>query len=387
MADLNILSNREWRVGIDLAPVNRGQRAPGTSRHVSSQARALFRESVPWEWVPCVESSENPLWSELESLSPVIVPGKKIWKRATFDLGRVWQKERCDLGFATAYFIPVSGPPSVVNFFDSNLFEFGNTWISSGFRWNYYLNRTLSQHAICRAKKLFINSEYCRNKLVEKFPQHAEKLVVAPCGIEPPSEEPGEKTEWATSLSKPFFLYVGVFSDNKNQFRLLDAWHEWQKQDPGAPALVLVGPYPEDYFRERIRPRLEKLPRPHEVFCPGRISDENLLWLYRHALAYVQPSIAEGFGLPVVEAMSYGLPVACSNTTSLPETAGDAALYFNPVDASSILKTTMELNRDGSLRKVFQEKSADRWRQFTWKKNAGVVIDQIEKTLSTIFSK
>src|SRR5690349_7275335 len=100
---------KHWKVGIDLAPAGMGARAPGTVRLVSEQARALFRLDLPWQWVPLVESRENPLWEEMAALQPVVVPGRKIWTRATCAVGPAWKRAGCQLGFATAYFVPWSG--------------------------------------------------------------------------------------------------------------------------------------------------------------------------------------------------------------------------------------------------------------------------------------
>ncbi|MEA3207927.1 MAG: hypothetical protein QOE70_984 [Chthoniobacter sp.] len=373
--------NTRPRVGIDLAPASRGAVAPGTARHVIGQARALFALDVDWEWVPLVESDGNPLWPELQRFAPEIVPGRRLWTRATLGIGAAWQRRGCALGFATAYFVPWRGLPVVANFFDSNLYEHGRTWIRSGRRWNYYLNRTLSTFAVHRAERLFINSHYCRNYLLRLFPWAAEKFVVASCGITPPRVAPPQAPEWAARLDRPFFLYVGVFSDNKNQPRLLDAWAQLQREHPDLPALVLIGPCPADYDQQVIQPRLRVLPRPAEVLHTALVSDDALAWAYQHALAYVQPSIAEGFGLPVVEAMSYGLPVACSQTTSLPEVAGDAAIYFDPFDPASIAVALRRLWKDEALRRELATLGPVRSASFTWQKNAQIVAQTIESLL------
>lgn len=369
-------------VGIDLAPASLGGFAPGTARLVSEQARALFALDVDWSWVPLVESDRNPLWPEIQSLAPVIVPGGRYWQRATFAVGAAWQRAGCQLGFATAYFAPFWGAPVVANFFDSNLYEHGRTWITSGRRWNYYLNRTLSTHALRRAKRVFILSQYCRDYMVRRFPWAREKFVVAPCGVARPRPAPAQAPAWAAGLDQPFVLYVGVFSDNKNQPRLLDAWAQLQREHADLPPLVLIGPCDPAYRAQAIEPRLRGLPRPQEVRYAGAVPDEELAWAYHHALAYVQPSIAEGFGLPVVEAMSYGLAVACSNTTSLPEVAGDAALSFDPFDVASIAAAVRTLWRDEAKRRELAARGKERSASFTWKANAEIVARTIDSVLA-----
>lgn len=375
---------RPIKVGIDLAPASRTADAPGTARLVAEQARALFATPVDWEWVPLVEGKSNPLWNDVEHLHPEVVPERRVWTRAVFSVGAAWRRRNCDLGFATAYFTPLAGIPVVANFFDSNLYEHGDTWISSGRRLNYYLNRSLFRLTIQRARKLFVLSEYCRAVLARIYPYASDRLVVAPCGIHPPMKKKHPCPSWMHMPAHPFFLYVGVFSDNKNQRTLLQAWSELQRLHPDLPALLLIGPCPADYRSRVVQPLLSSLPRPGEVICPGAVPDDDLHWAYQHALGYIQPSIAEGFGLPVAEAMSYGLAVASSRTTSLPEVGGDAVIYFDPLDAFAIAECITTLWRDPALRRSLALRGLVRSNEFRWEKNALIVANQIEAVTQTL---
>lgn len=377
-------SSHRPRVGIDLAPASRGSLAPGTARHVTEQARALFRLEVGWDWVVLVESEGNPLYAELAHLDPRVVSGRRFWTRATFEVGKAWQRAGCQLGFATAYFVPWRGVPVVANFFDSNLYEHGDTWVSSGRRWNYYLNRLLFAHSLRRSERLFFLSEYCREVMVNRFPSIAGKALVTPCGITPPPEEARAAPAWAQEMERPFLLYVGVFSDNKNQRTLLAAWRELQQSYPDLPNLVLVGACDRPYWQQVIAPLLRQLPRQSDVIHLTNISDAELEWAYRHALAYIQPSIAEGFGLPVAEAMARRLAVVCSDTTSLPEVAGDAALYFEPRNVPSMKQAIVEVWKNAELRESLAGRGVERSKLYRWEKNARIVAQEIERVLGEI---
>jgi len=373
------------RVGIDLGPAGMSKRAPGTARHVTEQARALFQLDVPWTWVPLVEAESNPLLGELRDrgLEPVVVAGRKIWTRATFDVGRAWTERGCDLGFATAYFVPWRGCKVVANFFDSNAYEFGWTWVKTGLRWNYYLNRSLSTYCAMRSERLFVNSNYCVEVLRRKFPVNASKFVVTNPGIVPPIPEGSAVRPAALAdLRKPYCLFVGIFSENKNQRRLIEAWAQWQRMDAEAPLLVLAGPGDADYLNTKILPARQNAPRPEEIILAGYLRDEEVSWCYRHASLYIQPSFAEGFGLPVAEAMSHGVPVASSNTTSLPEIGGDAAVYFDPRSPESMLEVIRELWGDMAKRQLLGNRGEERSKSFTWEKNARAVALQIESVLA-----
>lgn len=371
---------REVTVGIDLAPASSG--APGTARHVAEQARALFALDLDWQWKPLIESQNNPLTTEAAGRHPLVVSGKSVWRRATFAVGRGWQKAGCAIGFSTAYFVPWKGQPVVANFFDSNIYEHFDTWVKSGRLLNAMLIRVLSDYAVRRSRRLFVNSHYCADYLRKRFPGQAGKFVVAPPGILAPITKKVEQVpRWATGLRKPFLLYVGVFSENKNQRRLIEA-HALLGE--GAPALVLLGPCDGDFKRRFIEGTISHSKNGGDVILPGKVSEEELNWAYQNALAYVQPSIAEGFGLPVVEAMSHGLPVACSNTTSLPETAGPAALFFDPLDPVSISAALQTLAFDVPERERLKVLGSTRWQEFTWQRNASIVATEIEGVLKEI---
>ncbi len=114
---------------------------------------------------------------------------------------------------------------------------------------------------------------------------------------------------------------------------------------------------------------------------------EELAWPYAHAAGYIQPSLAEGFGMPVVEAMQYEVPVASSNTTSLPETCGDAALFFDPSCAEDISRAAERLWKDETLRKSLIKKGRERCRAFSWTRTAEKIASVIDSTLSSLSTK
>lgn len=369
------------KVGIDLAPVELAHRAAGTARLVGEQARALAALEVPWDWVPLTLTRENPLWDAFARFEPEVGGSGKTSLRSALWTGPAWQRRGCALGFATNGLAPVRGLPVVSNFFDANIYEFGNTWIRTGRLTGFLILRLLARITVHRSRRLFILSEYGRRIMSAVFPRQAAKFEVTPGGVTALAPCPATPPAWARALDRPFFLNVGVFSDNKNQVRVLEAWRAWQQEDPAAPALVFLGLGDPHYLETVVRPAVARLPRPQEVLLPGRVPDEDLSWAYTHALGYLQPSFAEGFGLPIVEAMSAGCPVACARSTSLPETAGEAAVYFDPALPADIGRAARQLAADEALRRRLAEEGSRRAALFTWPANAAAVARGIEKTL------
>ncbi|MFM7842108.1 MAG: glycosyltransferase family 4 protein, partial [Nitrospira sp.] len=109
--------------------------------------------------------------------------------------------------------------------------------------------------------------------------------------------------------------------------------------------------------------------------CPGRLPIRDLTLLYSHAEVFVFPSLYEGFGLPVIEAMACGAPVITSDRTSLPEVAGDAALLVDPDNAEAVGDALVQLLRDASLRESLRQKGFARAKQFTWERAARQTLD------------
>ena len=129
---------------------------------------------------------------------------------------------------------------------------------------------------------------------------------------------------------------------------------------------------------ERMADRLDIKER---LRRPGWVDEETLDGLYRAADCFVFPSLAEGFGLPVLEAMLRGAPVACSNVTSLPEVAGDAALLFDPLDVDAIAVSVRRILEDPELAERLRVAGRERARRFTWEESARLTLACYRKTL------
>jgi glycosyltransferase involved in cell wall biosynthesis len=144
--------------------------------------------------------------------------------------------------------------------------------------------------------------------------------------------------------------------------------------------LVLPG-YPTAHEQE-LRARVDALGLEHDVRLLGWIDERELEGLWSLADAFVFPSLYEGFGLPVLEAMARGVPVACSNVSSLPEVAGDAAPLFDPREKSAIAGAITLLLGDPQLAERLRERGRERARDFTWERTARATIDSYRRALA-----
>lgn len=188
-------------------------------------------------------------------------------------------------------------------------------------------------------------------------------------------------------INKNYFLYVGDVNWNKNIPGLLRAFALFREKYPSlnVKKLLLVGgSFLESNLPEVtiIREVIKNLCLEKDVVFLGQVNDTQLCHLYNLAYVYIQPSFYEGFGLPLLEAMSCGCPILSSNTSSLPEISGKAAVYFDPVSVDSILEA-MEKSIFWSEKEYYQQSQSAllQSKQFTWKKTVQETIKAYEKTI------
>jgi glycosyltransferase involved in cell wall biosynthesis len=229
-----------------------------------------------------------------------------------------------------------------------------------------------------RARRVLTVSEYSRNRICELFRIAPEKVVAAPNGLgsewQPAPCAEVEATRRSLDLLQPYVLSVGSLEPRKNLRRLLAAWNALGPAKDGV-VLVLAGA-PGHVFRDAGLGS-----PPADVRFTGFVRDSDLRALYTGAEAFVFPSLYEGFGLPVLEAMACGAPVICSQTTALPEVAADAALLINPADVEAIAHGLDTVLKDRDLRASLRERGLRRAKHFSWDETARCVWDVLASAL------
>ena len=224
--------------------------------------------------------------------------------------------------------------------------------------------RKVLHHALFKSRTVIVPSEFTRSRVMTHFPHlPKEKIRMIHEGSTDISRF-GQADKNLT-LNAPYFLYVGNAFPHKNLESLLHAFSFFHKSHPELK-LVLVGR--EGVFYERLKKELEEIDVPREaVVFTGFVSDDTLASLYKNATLYVFPSRHEGFGLPPLEAMAHGVPVAASKTSSLPEILGDAAHYFDPDDIEDMVRVMESALSDEDLRASLIQKGYERIKRYSWR--------------------
>ena len=226
-----------------------------------------------------------------------------------------------------------------------------------------------------RADIIVTDSEFSKSEIVKYFPQHEKKIRVVPCGADPerfhPCTEPERIPEVKKSLEieGEYFLYLGTIEPRKNLERLITAYkHLADKLGENCPKLVMAGG--KGWLDNGIYSRVERLGLTGKVIFTKYVPSEDLNPLMCGALAFVFPSIYEGFGMPPLEAMACGVPVLTSGEASLPEVTGDCAVICDAYSVKSIAKGLYRLCTDEKLRHELSRKGLERAKGFTWERSA-----------------
>lgn len=241
--------------------------------------------------------------------------------------------------------------------------------------------RVLVPAAVRRSDRVMADSQSTRLDLIALLGVDPTRVDVVPLGLGAVRrEEPMAEHDVRERLGlgeRRVLLSLSAKRPHKNLLALIGALAELSQQE--RPMLVLPG-YPTAHEAE-LRDRVRALGLDDDVRFPAWLSAAELEGLWAIAGAFVFPSLYEGFGLPVLEAMARGVPVACSNSSSLPEVAGDAALLFDPSDVGAISVALRRLLTDPVLAETLRARGLQRVRQFTWEHTARLTLDSYARAL------
>lgn len=297
---------------------------------------------------------------ELEPIAPSERwngPKGQLWEQAILP-GKVGNRllwSPCNVG-------PWAVKRQVVTIHDCAFHDVPNA-VSRGFRlWYSWLLRRLGR----RVRRILTVSEFSRQRLINYLQVDPNQVVAIPNGVDerfnPAAIENVPVMRTRLGLPERYVLFVGSLDPRKNLLGLLKAWDQISaKLD--CP-LVICGAT-SHVFRSA---GIDKLPE--RVVLSGYVPDEELPALYAGAELFVYPSLYEGFGLPVIEAMACGTPVVCSSTTSLGEVAGNAACLVDPADCDSIADGIMHATEDAELRRDLRARGFERAAEFSWDRTA-----------------
>jgi len=291
---------------------------------------------------------------------------------------QVIKKEKLDLMHFPYFSVPIFyNKPHVVTIHDLIINHFSTGKASTLIYPAYLVKRAaykfIIERAAKKAQKIITPSNATKQEIIDHLKIAENKIDV----IYEAAEISNQKSVVGNQKYGKYFLYVGNAYPHKNLDRLVQAFKNLAGGSAGNLKLILVGE--KDYFYQR----LEAENQSDNIIFYGKVSDKELAGLYANAIALVAPSLMEGFGLPVLEAMSLNCLVVASDIPAFKEIAGENAIYFNPQDENDIyLKLKDVLENVEKYKQAKIEAAFKRSQQFSWKKAAAQTLNIYESSFS-----
>ena len=232
-------------------------------------------------------------------------------------------------------------------------------------KWYHRVGYNLTiKNAVKKAKKIIAVSENTKKDLIKMLGVSEQKITVIYNGVTPEFKViPEYKKEKIT----PFLLYAGVWRSHKNLPRLIEAFHLLKSKNSELKDLKLIITGKPDPHYPEVKRTVRFLGLENDVKFPGLVSEQELIKLYNQAKIFVFPSLYEGFGLPPLEAMSCGTPVAAADSSSIPEICGaNNAVFFDPHDVNSIAETILSLYKNNDLQQKLIKNGLAHAAKFSW---------------------
>jgi glycosyltransferase involved in cell wall biosynthesis len=334
----------------------------GVQRHCLEISKQLQTQFAPQELLfvapPTVRHAK-----EAEALNVTLIPGQTghVWEQVTLPtwLAKQRFKGRLPPLLNMGNTMPFTYTNGLLTIHDVSFLN--RAWVSWKFSMFY---RLLLPRLAKKAQKLVTVSQFSRQELAPFLSVPEESISVIYNGVSPNLAQlakTGQLPNEVTQSGKPYILAVSSLDPRKNFPRLIEAFKQLNHPDL---MLYIAGGREAIYNNQHLSQLLKEAPN---IALLGRVSDETLAVLYRHAKLFVFPSLYEGFGLPPLEAMSCGCPTLVSRNSSLPEICGEASAYIeDPTNVSELADAIAAVLEDEPLRQTLIHKGFQQAEKFTW---------------------
>lgn len=324
-----------------------------------------------------------------ENVIPVVIPCQTrhplLWRLYfQYLIPKYLKKYKADLFFSPDGFIPKNINIPIINTIHDLNYVHQPQYIENPSHRRYLLKEF---PIFARKSDLLITvSEFSKRDIIELYDIHHNKIEVvfnaANEAYYPLEEE--EKTRYKNSLTqgRDYFYFVGSIHKRKNLGNLFKAFDLFKEETKSDVMLIIVGEKRD--WEGELEGIFKKMKHKKDVILTGRLDAKEINKVSNSALALAFVSQFEGFGIPIVEAFAAGCPVITSNTTSMPEVAGDAAIYCDPFLVASIAEAMEKIYTQPSLINKLRDKGFEQNKKFSWEKSSERLWNSIEKTMNLV---
>lgn len=298
-----------------------------------------------------------------------IVHPKKFWTQIGLPLKLFMETKKPDVFFSPSHYAPRFSPvPTAISIMDLSYIHFPELFTKH----DLYQLVNWTKYSAKNAKKIFTISNFSRDDIIKTYKKLPADVITTYLGVKEVLSMEDLKKKFG--ISKPYLLFVGTIQPRKNIAKLVEAFSQLKNKEV---QLVIVGK--KGWLWEDIFAAPEKFKVADKVKFLDFVGDKDLPSLYKNALCFVLPSLYEGFGLPVLEAMKFGCPTVVSDVSSLPEVGGDASLYFDPRSVDDIAQKLNTVISDEKLRAEMVKKGYNQIKKFSWEKTAKETLKVLEE--------
>lgn len=318
---------------------------------------------------PSSSFPEETSWWHYKIVKPV-----KLWTQIGLPLSLFLSPKRPDVFLTLTHYAPRFSPvPTIVSVMDLSYLHFPETFKKN----DLYQLTQWTKYSVEKAARVITISQSSKDDIIKYYKQPFEKISVVHLGLKKLSMDKKSADLKDFGVTGKFILFVGTLQPRKNITRLIEAYSSLSSEMKEEYQLVIIGK--KGWLYDEILAAPQKYGVKTRVLFLDYVTDGQLPYFYKSAEVFVLPSLYEGFGLPVLEAMRYGCPVITSNVSSMPEAGGDAAEYVDPESVESIKDVLTKVLSDKKLRERMIEKGQEHYKKFTWEKAAGEVLSVIKE--------
>ena len=288
-----------------------------------------------------------------------VIKGSFLWSQIYLPIYLSTHRE-IDVYFSPAHYLPSFCPvPQVVTIHDLAYQYFPNDFTKK----DLWQLKNWTRLSVKKANKIIAVSKTTKKDILKIYNVDEAKVTVIYNGYEKQFSK--LKNENLKLKNEKYILFVGTIQPRKNLDILIDAFNKFIQTNNDFK-LFIVGK--KGWLYEDIFKKVKTLKLEDKVIFTDHVADEELVWYYQNAFCFVLPSLYEGFGIPILEAMSNNCPTIISMNSSLPEVGGEASLYFDPKNSDDLLKKIETLQKNKELRKELITKGKKRIKEFSWDK-------------------